>query len=118
MTYTARFEDRGRVRVVTLTGQLDLAVAKSLESFLTLALAGEVPIVVDFTDAEYVDSTVLTVIARQKRIAGARLMTCLPRTGKLRRIFEIAALDTRLGIAESVDEAMAQLAANPGFREA
>lgn len=109
MTYTLSFHDRDGVRVVPLAGEFDLAVAEPLESFLAAALDASKPVVIDLGQTVYIDSTVLSLLVRQKKSAGDHLAIVVPKGTKLRRIFEITSLDMGLGIAESIADAIRQL---------
>ena len=62
----------------------------------------------DFSDTVYIDSTVLSVLIRQKRRAGAHLRIVVPPASRLRRIFEVTGLLARLDIKASIEEARAQ----------
>ena len=97
--------DRAGVRVLPVFGEFDLANSGTLENLIELALAGDQPVIVDFSATGYIDSTVLTVLVRQKRHAGDRLRIVVPAQSRLRRIFAITGLEARLELKTSLEDA-------------
>lgn len=95
--------------MVPLVGEFDMSIVEPVESFITAMLEGDGPVVVDLSEARYIDSCILDLLARTKRRAGDRLSLVLPKSSKLRRVFEITGLDATLEVAESLSQAIGQL---------
>ena len=109
----------GGTFVVALSGEIDLYTAPELKAEL-LRLVAEEPrrIVVDMTDATFVDSTTLGVLlgaVKRLRLQGGELeIVCSDLN--IRRILSITLLDRAFTIYESLDEALRsqQVAEVPG----
>ena len=95
--------------VVALSGEIDLYTAPELKAEL-LRLVAEEPrrIVVDMTDATFVDSTTLGVLlgaVKRLRLQGGELeIVCSDLN--IRRILSITLLDRAFTIYESLDESL------------
>ena len=98
--------------VIAVSGDADLYTAPEFREKLINAIAGGAKkIVVDLSDATFVDSTMLGVLVDgNKRLqpAGGRLtLACTDRT--VRKIFEVTGLDRIFGMHGSRDEALGSL---------
>jgi anti-sigma B factor antagonist len=100
--------------VITLTGESDAFVAPRIRSDLATALGGDSPLVVDLTQATFIDSTVVGVLLegladceRQER----PLLLLLPDDAapEVHRLFEITGLNALLPVVRSWDEATSRL---------
>jgi anti-sigma B factor antagonist len=91
--------------VVAASGEVDLSTAPELERALTAALtAGATQLVVDLTEATFVDSTVLHVLLRAAQHldgAAGELIAVVP-DPNVRRVFEITGFDRRFSIVSSL----------------
>jgi anti-sigma B factor antagonist len=91
--------------VVAASGEVDLYTAPELERALTAPLtAGATQLVVDLTEATFVDSTALHVLLRAARHldgAGGELIAVVP-DPNVRRVFEITGFDRLFSIVSSV----------------
>jgi anti-sigma B factor antagonist len=91
--------------VVAAGGEIDLYTAPELERALTAPLtAGATQLVVDLTEATFVDSTVLHVLLRAAQHldgAGGELIAVVP-DPNVRRVFEITGFDRLFSIVSSV----------------
>jgi anti-anti-sigma factor len=94
------YYERDGVRVVPVTGEFDFSNIDWLEALIEVALNGAKPVVLDFQGTNYIDSTVLSVLVRQKQRAGDRLRIVVPAASKLRRIFELSDLEKQLQLQE------------------
>jgi anti-anti-sigma factor len=99
-------EDVGRVSVVAVAGEIDLATADDVREALQGAPA-DAPLVLDLCEASFIDSSGLRVILleRQRR-SGPLHLACAP-AGPLTRIFEVSGLETELSIHPTRDAAVA-----------
>lgn len=83
------------VRIVALHGEHDLSNVASLRIELDAAIAAFSAIVVDLTDAEFVDSTTLQALLQSHRAAqdrDLRLAVVVPADSSTRRLFDLVGL--------------------------
>ena len=99
---------RDGIQVLPLPGEFDLSNEAELEAAIAAACACGDAIVLDLSDTQYIDSTVLTVLVRQRIARGKNLRVVLPLQHRLRRIFEITSLDTELRLFSNLDEALVE----------
>jgi anti-anti-sigma factor len=85
--FSARIEPQGEQITVTLSGELDMATAPTLEQLLE-GVQGRVCF--DCTDLAFVDSSGLAIFARVDRNGGTALRAVRP---NVRRVLEVAGLD-------------------------
>src|SRR5215469_6069297 len=104
-------EDEGCV--VTVSGDADLYAAANVERELVrLVDEGRRSIVVDLTDATFIDSTMLRVllnVSKRLRPGGGELLVVCSEHN-IRKIFEITLLDRVFTIFDTRDAALAHLA--------
>ena len=99
----------GDVWLVTAEGEHDLAVSPGIGDTLDdLERRSGTNIVVDLTPAEFIDSTVLAALARHSD-RHDRLIVVVPPDSFARRLFDLVHLQDQLELAESVDDALAQM---------
>jgi anti-sigma B factor antagonist len=100
--------------VVTVSGDADLYAAANVERELVrLVDEGKQSIVVDLTDATFIDSTMLRVllnVSKRLRPGGGQLLVVC-REHNIRKIFEITLLDRVFTIFDSREAALAHLEA-------
>lgn len=107
-----QFYERGGVRVLPAAGEFDLSNSEAFEAAISQGLDGTPALVLDLTAVEYVDSTILGVLARQRTAAGPRLQIVGPRSPKVRRVFEITGLAKSLALKDSLEGVMRLVAAS------
>jgi anti-sigma B factor antagonist len=109
--------ERSGVRIISVSGELDLATAPGFESPLNAALAsGDSTLIIDLSACEFVDSTGIALIVsawRQLDRNGdgngrGRLLLCGIR-GQVHRVFEISGLESAIPMRGSLEEALADL---------
>jgi anti-sigma B factor antagonist len=97
------------VRLISLSGEIDLHAAPRLDEELYQAIAaGARRIVVDLTAATFIDSSVLGLLLRaatRLRETGGELVIVCDR-GTIRRVFEVSGLDRTFPIEASLAEAL------------
>ena len=97
---------------VGVTGEVDLATAPELKEALAQVIeSGARGVVVDLSEATFIDSTTLGVLmgaTKRLRPAGGELAIAC-REANIRRIFEITLLDRVFTIVDSVQEAVEHL---------
>lgn len=90
--------------VLSAFGEFDLSVADELQAAIAAQLRGTLPLVLDLTFCDYLDSTILRVLVRTMRAGTERVGIIVPRSSRIYRIFEMTRLDEMLQVAYSRDE--------------
>jgi len=104
--------------VVALRGDSDAYVAPRIRSDLATALGAGEPLVVDLTQATFIDSTIVGILLESLADCEKRerpLLLLLPEDAapEIHRLFEITGLGALLPVVRSWDEASARLDAPP-----
>jgi anti-sigma B factor antagonist len=97
--------------VITLTGESDAYVAPRIRSDLATALGCDDPLLVDLTQATFIDSTVVGILLEGLADCEQRerpLLLLLPDDAapEVHRLFEITGLSSLLPVVRSWDEAL------------
>jgi anti-sigma B factor antagonist len=97
--------------VITLSGESDAYVAPKIRSDLATALDCEEPLLVDLTQATFIDSTVVGVLLEgladcERRERALLLLLPDDAAPEVHRLFEITGLSALLPVVRSWDEAM------------
>jgi anti-sigma B factor antagonist len=104
-------DDAGRV-LMHLGGELDMFISPSLAArFHELAEDGTHDVVVDLSEARFIDTTVLeTFVTAQKELSSSHhALAVVADQPYTRRTFELTGLDQQLQVCGSRDEAFAKL---------
>ena len=96
-------ESPGWAEVLSVKGELDIAAAKCFAEMIASKLEGDLPVIVDFSGCEYLDSTILNVLIRAANAAPDRVGVVVPDGSRVRRIFRITGLEDALRLCESRD---------------
>lgn len=110
-------EELEGVRLLTVSGELDLSTAPRLEQPLDAALAGgNAAVVIDLSGCEFIDSTGIALIVRawqrldgDSETNGAGHFALCGLGDQVRRLLEVSGLESSLPIFNNRDEAFAQL---------
>lgn len=106
-TLTIEVARNGSACSLGLSGELDLANAKTLEAQLERAEGDGVEVVrIDMTDLEFIDSTGIAVlVAAHHRLSknGGRLELVPSRAEEVRRVLSITGLDSELTFTPEPD---------------
>jgi anti-sigma B factor antagonist len=98
---------------VSVAGELDQGTAPELRGALADALGdGATPVLVDLSDCNFIDSTGLSLLVEAKRKLGderRRFGVCCP-DPDVRRLLELTGIDRAVGLFDSRDEAVKELA--------
>jgi anti-anti-sigma factor len=109
----AKVDYHDSVGVVTLTGEVDIVAAHELRERLLGAVRNEdLGLVVDLTEATYIDSvgvSLLFELAEKLTERQLRLAVVLPDGGLVARVLGIVNLDSVVEVQPNVDEAVATL---------
>jgi anti-anti-sigma factor len=110
-------EELDGVRVIAVSGELDLSTAPRLEEPLEATMDSGTALLIDLSACEFIDSTGIALIVRAwQRLgggngdddAGVRFALC-GLGDQVRRLLEVSGLDTSLPTHGSRDEALAAL---------
>lgn len=102
------------IRVIAITGELDLSTAPELEAPLEQAVSpGDASVLIDLTRCEFIDSTGIALIVRAwQRLegngSGTRVAICSDNQ-QVRRVLEVTGLELSIPIHASREEALAAL---------
>lgn len=114
--FDLRDEDQGGVRILSVSGELDLSTAPRLEKPLESALSeGEGMLLIDLSSCEFIDSTGIALIVRAwQRLGGGngsgRFAIC-GLNDQVQRLLEVSGLASSLPTHPGRDEALAALQA-------
>lgn len=108
-----RSESAGTAMVVAAGGEIDYASSPKLRDLLTSAIRpGGSPLIVDLSEAVFIDSTAIGVLAH----AASRLgemdceMAIVCSNPRILRIFQMVGLDEMVSIHDSREEALGSFA--------
>jgi anti-anti-sigma factor len=98
-----------QVVALCLEGDFDLTNAPALDAQIELALDGGNDLILDFSEASFVDSSVIDVLVRAAETAGTRERTVVLQLGTaaiVERLFEIVKIEQVLPRAHDRHEAL------------
>ena len=97
-----------RAVVVRLGGELDLYNADGVRAALAAAATGTPSrVVVDLTEVEFIDSTVLGVLIEAHKALPERALALAAPQLEVRRALLVSGLDRRLNVHDTVEDALA-----------
>jgi len=101
------------VRVIAVSGELDLSTAPNLQGPLDEAVNGNGnSVLIDLADCEFIDSTGIALIVRGwQKLDGngnGRLAICCPNE-QVKRVLDVSGLDQSIPVHASRDEGVAAL---------
>jgi anti-anti-sigma factor len=97
--------------VLAVTGELDIAAATWFDEVVASKLSGGLPLVIDLSGCNYLDSTILNVLIRAANAAPKRVGVVVPPDSRLRRIFHITGLEGALQLSGSREELQVRFSA-------
>jgi anti-sigma B factor antagonist len=115
--FELRDEELEGVRVIAVCGELDLSTAPRLEEPLEATIGGDMALLIDLSECEFIDSTGIALIVRAwQRLGGgngdgnggSRFALC-GLGDQVRRLLEVSGLESSLPTHGSRDEALAAL---------
>ncbi|HEX6713703.1 MAG TPA: STAS domain-containing protein [Thermoleophilaceae bacterium] len=102
------------IRVVAVSGELDMAAAPAFERTLFETVSGEEPCILDLTEVSFMDSTAIGAMLSVRRQAELRpgrfAIVCKPGS-EIERTLHYMGLDAAFSIVPSRGSAAAELAA-------
>jgi anti-anti-sigma factor len=102
------------VRVVEAQGEFDLGNVGDLRTTIKTALDGTDVVIISLERVSYMDSSALAVLIQASQQAGTqrrKLLIIAPRVTPAGKLIRIAAIDQVAPVFETVDDAIATLAA-------
>jgi anti-sigma B factor antagonist len=103
------------LRTVSVAGELDQGTAPELREALAEALGDPtVPVLVDLSDCNFIDSTGLSLLVEAKRRLSEesrRFGVCCP-DADVRRLLELTGIDRAVGLFDTRDEAVSALSSS------
>lgn len=106
-------EPAATLHTVRVTGELDQGTAPELRDVLGSAVdGGGVPVLVDLSDCNFIDSTGLSLLVEAKRKLadeGRDFAVCCP-DADVRRLLELTGIDQAVGLFDTREDAVAALA--------
>ena len=113
MSANVELDHRDSVGIARLTGDVDITQASALRERLTGAVRNEdLGLVVDLTDASYVDSVGVSLLFElAERLTGRQLRfaVVLPQDGLIKRVMTIVDLESVAEVHGELDAALAAM---------
>jgi anti-sigma B factor antagonist len=102
-----------RIRIVAVSGDLDMAAAPAFEQTLFETVTGEEPTILDLSEVTFMDSTAIgamLAVRRQAELKPGRFAIVCEADGEIERTLLYMGLDATFSIAHSRAAAAAELA--------
>jgi anti-anti-sigma factor len=87
--------------VLAVHGELDIGAAEWFLQAIEERLRENVPLIIDLSKCQYLDSTILNVLIRSANTEPGRVGIVVPAASRIRRIFNIAGLEDALRLSET-----------------
>lgn len=104
------FEERDGVEIARIAGELDLSNTADIADALFAEMSSDrLGLVIDMSELRHIDSSGVRVLFDLSRRLGQRrqrLAVAVPADARIRAVLELAAVETRLPVTESVEEAL------------
>src|SRR5829696_2053539 len=111
-TFKVESESTNGLRTLSVAGELDQGTAPELREALADALGDPtMPVLVDLSDCNFIDSTGLSLLVEAKRRLSEESRpfgVCCP-DADVRRLLELTGIDRAVGLFDSRDEAVEAL---------
>ena len=104
-TLSVRLEDANGLPVLVLEGELDLATAPQFAAAMEPFSRGAT-VVVDLCELDFMDSSGVRELMRGEAVLGEGLRVVCGSGGPVRRLFELASVDSVLSVYSSRAEAV------------
>jgi anti-anti-sigma factor len=103
----------GEIRVVAISGELDMAATPAFERALYASVGGREPTILDLSELSFIDSTAIAAMLAVRRRAELNprrfAIVCAP-DGEIERTLLSMGLDAAFNIVQSRSHAAAELA--------
>jgi anti-anti-sigma factor len=101
------------IRVVAISGELDMAAAPAFEQALLDSVSGDDPLILDLSEVTFMDSTAIGAILSARKRANmtrGRFAIVCPPGGDIERMLMYTGLDASFDVAGSRPQAATDLA--------
>jgi len=102
-----------QIRVIAISGELDMAATPSFEAALFEAVNGDEPVILDLSQVSFMDSTAIGALLAVRRRAELRpsrfAIVCAPGS-EIERTLDYMGLDAAFSIVQSRPQAATELA--------
>jgi anti-sigma B factor antagonist len=101
------------IRVIAISGELDMAAAPAFEQALLECVSGDDPVILDLTEVTFMDSTAIRAILSARKRANmtrGRFAIVCPPDGDIERMLMYTGLDASFDIVGSRPQAATDLA--------
>jgi anti-anti-sigma factor len=99
-------------QVLAVRGELDIGAADWFSQAVEERLGRHtLPLIIDLSKCQYLDSTILNVLIRSANDAHGRIGIVVPAAARIRRIFNIAGLEDALHLSETREALQVQFSA-------
>jgi anti-anti-sigma factor len=88
-------------QVLAVHGELDIGAAEWFSQAIEERIHQQLPLIIDLTTCQYLDSTILNILIRSTNAEPARIGIVVPAAARIRRIFNIAGLEEALQLCET-----------------
>jgi anti-sigma B factor antagonist len=102
-----------QIRVIAISGELDMAAAPSFESALVESVNGTGPVILDLSQVSFMDSTAigaLLAVRRRAELRTSRFAIVCAAGSEIERTLHYMGLDAAFSIVQSRPQAAAELA--------
>jgi len=107
------FDERGGIAIARISGELDLSNTADIVEALFAEMSSErLGLVIDMSELRHIDSSgvrALFDLRRQLAQRRQKLALAVPADARIRAVLELAAVESRLPVTESVDAALAAI---------
>jgi anti-anti-sigma factor len=102
-----------RIRVIAVSGELDMAAAPAFERALYETVAGDEPTILDLSEVSFMDSTAIGAmlsVRRQAELKPGRFAVVCVAGSEIERTLLVMGLDSAFTVVQSRGRAAAELA--------
>jgi anti-anti-sigma factor len=107
------FEERDGVEIARISGELDLSnTADVVDALSTEMSSARLGLVIDMSELRHIDSSgvrALFDLRRQLAQRRQKLAIAVPADARIRAVLELAAVESRVPVTESVEAALAAI---------
>lgn len=102
-----------RIRVIAISGELDMAAAPAFEQALFDSVNGDEPVILDLSQVSFMDSTAIgamLAVRRRAELRPSRFAVVCELGSEIERTLQYMGLDSAFSIVHSRPQAAAELA--------
>ena len=102
-----------RIRVIAISGELDMAAAPAFERALFESVNGDAPVILDLSEVSFMDSAAIgamLAVRRRAELRPSRFAVVCAEGSEIERTLHYMGLDSAFSIVQSRPQAAAELA--------